>query len=208
MNNNILSEVEVEVNETQSTVHPHQNIINICNYKTYISRTINWCVVKSSKTNYENCINNLYNCHRILFKHQFLWYHTLVISQYEVSQQEFTIHHFIYYLLAEAVKVYKRKSKLFTNYDILDLIEMNLYNAYELYMNDLFNKIHNYLLPTFNKKVISFVLRINGIFTSDLDRKSSWLSSYLIEYSNFTSWTEHDLMHNLIWRFNKYFENK
>lgn len=203
MSNNISHKVEFEVNEMQSMVHPYQNIMNICNYKTYISRTLHWYIIKLRKCLYETSINNLYNCHRILFKHQELWYPTSVISQYEVSQQEFTIHHFIYYLLAEVVKVYKRKSNRYTNYDILDLIEMNLYNAYQLHMNDLLNKINDYLLPTTNTKALSFVMILSNMFSADLDKNSSWLSTYFIEYSNFTNWSEHDLMYHLILRFEK-----
>jgi hypothetical protein len=173
---------------------------DIYKYKIYISNMISKFITHGSHIEYEKCFNNLYNCHNLLFKNDEndMWYPTRSMKQSEVKQQEFTIHHFIYYLIAEAVKIMKRQSKRFTEYEVYELIEHNMFNAYELHLNHLFDEMYNYLYPTHNEKILSFVLILKNIFNSaNLTRMSSWLSVYSIEYTDFGNWTKEDLMYNL-----------
>lgn len=51
-----------------------------------------------------------------------MWYPTQSIEQTEVKRQELTVHHFIYYLIYETVKINKRRSRRFTEYEA-ELIE-------------------------------------------------------------------------------------
>lgn len=157
-------------------------------------------ITHGSQIEYGKYFNNLYNCHNILFKNNEndMWYPTNGMEQSEVKRQEFTIHHFIYYLIAEAVKINKRRSKRFTEYEVYELIEHNMFNAYELHLNHLFDEIYDYLYPTHNEKTLSFVIRLKNIFNSvNLTGMSSWLTVYSIEFTDFGNWTKEDMMYYL-----------
>lgn len=186
-----------------TTIKPNDNIhyqlIDICKYKINIMTMIYKFITQYSYIEYGKRMDNLYNCHNLLFKNNKneIWYPTLSMSQDEVKQQEFTIHHFIYYLIVDAVKIFKRRSKRYTEYDICELIEQNMYKAYELHLNQLLDEIYRYLYPTHNEKIISFVLRVKDIFNNEETRGKTWLTAYLIEYTDFGNWTKEDLMHYL-----------
>ncbi len=129
-------------------------------------------IIHGSQMEYGKHLDNLYNCHNILFKHDIMYYPTstsYAIPKSELINQEFTIHHFIYYLIFEAVKIYKRQSKRFTEWDVYDLIEDNVYKAHDFYLSQLFDtkfKIYNlykYLYLINSENIISFILDINNL---------------------------------------------
>jgi len=197
---------------TSNANEQYQLIHNICKYKICIGNLLAKFIQQYSqiKIKYGKRLNNLYNCHNILFKSDkiIIWYPTQSMEQSEVKQQEFTIHHFIYYLIVEAVKINKRRSKRFTEYDVYELIEANVFQAYELHLEDLFDKIHSYLHPTHNEKNLSFVLNLKNIFNNGLSLLSSyWLTARALEYIDFGNWTKEDLMYNLINRIENYNDN-
>ncbi len=126
-------------------------------------------ITYDSKMEYGKRVENLYNCHNIIFKNNImLYYPTQGINQSDVRQQEFTIHHFIYYLIHEAVIIFKRRSKRFTEYEVYELIEENMFNAYDFYLINLFDKfrkLYDYLYPTHNKQFISLlILKLNNLY--------------------------------------------
>ncbi|MEX0595987.1 MAG: hypothetical protein WD512_05745, partial [Candidatus Paceibacterota bacterium] len=109
---------------TDNISHQYKNIINICNYKIYICNRINW-YLKTTISDIAN-LDEVHRCHKLSFKNNVLCYPSASIAQIDISKQHFTIQHFIYYLISESVKVYKRNSKRYTDHDIIDLIEMNI----------------------------------------------------------------------------------
>jgi hypothetical protein len=139
--------------------------------------------------------NEIYRCHKIIYKNNKLWYPTTSMCQIDIAKQNFTIHHFIYYLITEAAKVIKRNSKRFTDYDVLDLLKMNIKNAYDLHEKNLINKLYDYLYPTCNFELLPLThLIFKKIFRT--------ISNYIyglkfLIYHNFTIWNENDLIYNL-----------
>lgn len=182
-----------------TTFHRNENgqyqLIDICKYKICISNIVEKFITHGSQIKYGKRLNNLYNSHNILFKHDetFMWYPTRSIEQPKVKRQEFTIHHFIYYLIDEAVKILKRRSKRYTVYEVYELIEYNMFEAYKIHLDQLFDKIYDYLYPTHNEKIISFILNLKNAFIIN----SNWLTVHSIEYTDFANWTKDDLVHYL-----------
>lgn len=177
----------------------HYQLIDICKYKIYISNVLYKFISQYSQLEYGKRLNNLYNCHNLIFKNDEnnIWYPTNGMEQPEVKQQEFTIHHFIYYLIAEAVKINKRRSKSFTEYDVYELIEHNMFNAYELKLGQLFDEMHDYLYPTHNEKILSFVLKLKNVLNDRFRVIPSWLTAASLEYIDFGNWTEEEFMYYL-----------
>ena len=191
-----------------TTIKPNENgqyqLIDICKYKINIRNMIYKFIAHSSQIEYGKCFNNLYNCHNLLFKNNEndIWYPTRSMEQTEVKQQEFTVHHFIYYFIVEAVKIMKRQSKRFTEYEVYELIEHNMFNAYELQLNHLFDEIYKYLYPTHNEKNLSFLLTLKNTFNRViLTRMSHWLTAYTIEYTDFGNWTKDEFIYYLSIRY-------
>jgi len=171
---------------TSNANEQYQLIHNICKYKICIGNMLEKFINQYSQMKYGKRLNNLYNCHNILFKSDksIVWYPTQSMEQSEVKHQEFTIHHFIYYLIVKAVKINKRRSKRFTEYDVYELIEANMFQAYILHLENLFDKIHSYLHPTHTEKnrsvelnlniLFRCELNLNNIFNNGLSMSSSW----------------------------------
>lgn len=171
----------------------HTNIINICKYKIYICNRIDW-YIKKIFSEYIN-LNEIYRCHKIIFKNNKLWYPSTSMCQIDITNQNFTIHHFIYYLITEAVKVIKRNSKRFTDYDVLDLLEMNIKNAYDLHEQNLINKLYDYLYPTCKFELLPLT---HLIFKKIFKTITNYIYGLkILIYHNFTKWNEHDLIYNL-----------
>ncbi len=126
-------------------------------------------IIHGSQMEYGKHLDNLYNCHNILFKHDIMYYPTsYAIPKSEVIKQEFTIHHFIYYLIHGAVTIHKRRSRRFTEWEVYELIEDNMYKAHDFYLNQLYNKfkmynLYKYLYLINSENIISFILDINNL---------------------------------------------
>lgn len=178
---------------TNDISSPHENIIKICKYKIYICNRIDW-YIKNMCLEYFN-LNEIYRCHKIIFKNNKLWYPSRSICQIDIAKQKFTIHHFIYYLITESVKVIKRNSKRFTDYDILDLLVMNIKNAYDLHEKNLINKLYEYLYPTCNFELLPLTYIIFKKLFKTITNSVYGLKNLI--YLNFTKWNEHDLIYNL-----------
>lgn len=168
-------------------------LIDICKYKIYICNKIDW-YIKNMCVEYFN-LNELYKCHKIAFKNNKLYYPSRSMCQIDITKQKFTIHHFIYYLITEAVKVIKRNSKRFTDYDILDLMGLNIKNAYELHESNLVNKLYDYLYPTCNFELLPLTYIIFKKLFKTITNSVYGLKNLI--YLNFTKWNEHDLIYNL-----------
>jgi len=182
---------------TDTKSEQYKNIINITNYKMSIAKQINWCLDNLIYKQKWNNLNELYNCHKIVFKKNKL-YPGLNCYMNDDITQEFTIHHFIYYLIKEVVKVFKRKSKRFTEYDIIDLLIMNIETAYEIHLDNLITKIYDYLYPKANLQILSNIFLIFkkvfiGVYGYDE------IIKLINHYENFTDYTECDLLYDLMY---------
>jgi hypothetical protein len=174
-----------------------KNIINVSNYKISISKQINWCLDNLIyKEKWKN-IDELYNCYKIVFKNNKL-YPGLNWSMDDDIRQEFTIHHFIYYLIKEVVKVFKRNSKHFTDYDIIDLLIINVKTAYEIHLDYLMNNIYDYLYPTANLQTLSNIFLTFKPVIKRICEYNTSILQIINNYENFTTWTEYDLLYNLM----------
>lgn len=183
---------------TDTKSNQYKNIINVINYKISIANQINWCLNRIDYSKTWNNIDELYNCYKIIYKNNKL-YPQLNGRGIDDITQEFTIHHFIYYLIKEVVKVFKRKSKRFTEYDIIELLIMNVQTAYEIHLDNLINKLYDYLYPTANLQIISNIFLIfKNIPETFISGYSHSIASAINNYCNFTTWTEYDLLYNLI----------
>lgn len=178
--------------ETKS--EQYKNIMNITKYKISIANQINWCLDNLIyKQKWKN-LDELYNCHKILFENNKLYINWSINDD---TTQEFTIHHFIYYIIKEIVKVIKRNSKRFTLYDIIDLLIENIRTSYKIHMDNLMNKTYDYLYPTANLQILSNIFIIfKPVF------KNIVFNTLLLDIINngetFTIWTEYDLLYNLM----------
>lgn len=166
------------------TTIENNNIENICKYKIIISNLMQKFITYDSSMEYGKLVNNLYECHNIIYKKNLMYYPTRSIIDAEIIKQTFTIHHFIYYLIYEAVRIIKRRSKHFTEYDVYELIEDNMIHAYNCYAVPMFDKmrsLYNYMHP--NKA---------DIIVSALFKRLMQSPNYAI--TDFTSLTKDDLM--------------
>lgn len=174
-----------------------ENITNNSKYKIYIADRINYCI--NGYLSYEKSIhfNELYNSHKIIFKNNNIFPRLqLSGSGIDDISQEFTVHHFIYYIIKAIVKVIKRNSNHFTYFDIIDLLSLNIRNAYILHMEDIRNKLYDFLYPRANLKDISFIyIIIRGIF-NDIDQNDLIMTS-MIKYFDFLEWSDYDLIYKL-----------
>lgn len=169
-------------------IHNENGLIVICKYKIIISNLIQKFITYDSQMEYGKRVNNLYECHNIIYKKGIMHYpvRSLLIID-AVIKQEFTIHHFIYYLIYEAVRIIKRRSKHFTEYDVYELIEDNMFHAYNCYAVPMFDKIHslyNYMYP--NKADI-FDIIISALFKRLIQSPNNAIT-------NFVALTKNDLM--------------
>ena len=173
-----------------------ENIISISKYKIFIVSKIDECI---NGVSYEKSIhfNELYASHKIIFKNNKLCPRLqLSGSGTDDNSQEFTVHHFIYYIIKEIVIVIKRNSKHFTYYDIIDLLSLNMRNAYKLHIDDIGNKLYDFLYPHANLKDISFIfILIRDIF-NDIDA-FDLIRTSMIEYFDFLEWSDYDLIYKL-----------
>lgn len=169
-----------------------ENITNISKYKIYIADKINLCI---NGVSYDKSIhfNELYTSHKIIFKNNKLQLSGGCID--DISQ-EFTVHHFIYYIIKEIVKVIKRNSKHFTYYDIIDLLSINMKNGYQLHIDEIGNKLYDYLYPHANLKDISLIFMLIRNIFDDIDDYDLVRFS-MIEYFDFLEWSEYDLIYKL-----------
>lgn len=182
---------------TDTKSEQYKNIINVTKYKILIGKQINWCLDNLVYKEKWNNLDELYNCHKIVFKKNKL-YPMFSRTGIDDITQEFTIHHFMYYLIAEVVKVFKRNSNRFTEYDIIDLLIMNIETAYEIHLDNLIQKIYDYLYPTANLKILSNIFLIFkkifiGVYGYDE------IIKLINHYDNFTYYTECDLLYNLMY---------
>jgi hypothetical protein len=181
---------------TTKRFEQHNNIINIINYKILLSKKIEWCV---SRILYkEKCnilIDELYYAHKDLFENNEIYSPQYPISIYEnikQENQEFTIHHFIHYIIVHIrYCIFSSYRRRYDEYDIVDLLVYNVNFAYNIHLDKLKNNIYNYLYPTANLKIISNI----SIIFKDIFGYS--ISSTVKTYSYFTTWSEYDLLHNL-----------
>lgn len=193
-----------------TSIHEHniyderyKNISNLCRYKIYIMNTIKFFISKSFRESdeetYERNINILYYSHKILFEHNKLW-----ICEYkyikETYDYDFTIHDFIYYLIRQAVMIYKRQSKRFIDYDIVDLLISDMIEAYNLHMDIIFNDIIEYLDTKSNEKINQTLLLLRNIFSS--------ISRIVFDSDmNYIYFTLYDLIYVLTICIDKYYDN-
>lgn len=172
----------------------YQIINNNCIYKVYIINTIDWCIKNISdekfNDNSNNLMNKLYNCHKILFQNNEIWYPT-VIPQCEIINQEFTIQHFIYFIIVEVVKVHKRRSKMFTKHDILEMLVYNIYNSYYLHIVDIFSEIYNYINSSYSDETHFKLSLLKDILYDNISIKK-----YMFKI-NFMNFTKEDLIYIL-----------
>jgi hypothetical protein len=182
---------------TNTKSEQHKNIINIINYKISIAKQINWCLNHIDYNKTWNNIDELYNCYKLVFKNNKL-YPQLSGTDIDDIMQEFTIHHFIYYLIKEVVKIFKRRSKRFTEYDIIELLLMNVQSAYEIHLDNLINKLYDYLYPTANLKTLSNIFLIFKNIPESFSGYTVSITSVINNYCNFTTWTEYNLLYNLM----------
>lgn len=173
-----------------------KNIISISTYKIFIAAKINECI---NGISYEKSIhfNELYASHKTIFKNNKICPRLqLSGSGIDDISQEFTVHHFIYYIIKEIVIVIKRNSKQFTYYDIIDLLSLNMRNAYKFHIDDIGNKLYDFLYPHATLKDISFIfILIRDIF-NDIN-EFDLIRSSMIEYFDFLEWSEYDLIYKL-----------
>lgn len=182
---------------TDTKSEKYENIINITKYKMSITKQINWCLDNLVYKEKWNNLDELYNCHKIVFKNNKL-YPGMNWSMNDDITQEFSIHHFIYYLIKEIVKVFKRNSKHFTEYDIIDLLIMNVNAAYEIHLDNLMNKIYDYLYPTTNLQTLSNIFLIFKPVIKNICQYKREIINIINNCEKFTMWTEYDLLYNLI----------
>ena len=184
---------------TDTKFNQYKNIINVINYKISIAKQINWCLNHIDYNKTWNNIDELYNCHKIVFKNNKL-YPQLSVTEYidDNIMQEFTIHHFIYYLIKEVVKVFKRRSNRFTEYDIIELLLMNVQSAYEIHLDNLINQLYDYLYPTANLQIISNIFLIFKNVSKKYSMYYTKIITRINNYCNFTTWTEYNLLYNLM----------
>jgi len=182
---------------TDAKSEQYKKIIDVTNYKMLIAKQINWCLDNLVYKEKWNNLDELYNCHKIVFDNKKLWPQLNRTGVDDISQQ-FTIHHFIYYLIAEVVKVFKQNSKWSTEYDIIDLLIMNIETAYKIHIDNLIQKIYDYLYPTANLQILSnifliFKKKIISVYGYDE------IIKLINHYDNFTEYTECDLLYNLMY---------
>lgn len=181
---------------TDTKSEQYKNIINVSKYKILIVKQINWCLDNLVYKEKWNNLDELYNCYKIIFKHKKLY---MIFSRTCIDDitQEFTIHHFIYCLITEVVKVFKRRSKRFTEYDIFDLLMMNIQTAYQVHLDNLIQKIYDYLYPTANLQILSNLFLI----FKDINIFGGYnrILKMINHYDNFTECTEYDLLYNLMY---------
>jgi hypothetical protein len=197
----------------------YKTIIDIAKFKILIARQINWCLNNLVYEEKWNNLDELYNCHKIIFKNNKLQPQLNRCIYGDDITQQFTIHHFMYYLIAEVVKVFKLNSKRIIEYDIINLLIMNIETAYEIHLDlydlidllimnieiayeihlcSLITKIYEYLSPKVNIQILSNLFLIFkkisiGVYTHDEIMK------IINNYDNFTEWTECDLLYNLMY---------
>jgi hypothetical protein len=172
----------------------YKNIVSISKYKIYIADKIKLYINNISHLKSID-IYEIYRCHKILFKTNNL-IPQLNMNVIDNINQPFTIHHFIYYIIKEISNIYKRNSIYQSDFDIIDLLQLNLKKAYELHLDSLIDKIYDYLYPNANLKILSLVFII---FKNIIKRINVHDLIYisLIRKFDFTKWTEYDLLYNL-----------
>lgn len=192
----IMAVIDINIHNNNNFINENnrirENITKISNYKIYIANKLKFsiCGVSYNKSIH---FNELYNSHKILFKHNKLQLSRTCID--DISQ-EFTVQHFIYYIIKEIVKVVKRNSKHFTDYDIIDLLSTNMKNGYQLHIDDIGNKLYDFLYPHANLKDISLIFMIIRDIFDDID-VYDLIRFSMIEYFDFLEWSEYDLIYKL-----------
>lgn len=182
---------------TDSESDQYKNIINVSKYKILITKQINWCLDNLVYKEKWRNIDELYNCHKIVLKNNKLYPHLNWSIPNDITQ-EFTIHHFIYYLIKEVVKVFKRNSKHFTEYDIIDLLIINVNASYEIHLDNLMNKIYDYLYPTANLQTLSNIFLTFKPVIKKICQYNTAIIKMINNFENFTTWSEFDLLYNLM----------
>lgn len=175
----------------------YKKIINVAKYKIFIAKQINWSLDNLVEYNEKWMnIDELYNCHKIVFEYNEL-YPRLNRDGIDNIRQYFTIHHFLYYLIKQIVKIFKRTSKRFIEYDIIELIKYNVDIAYEIHLDNLTQKIYDYLYPTTNHAILSNIFYI----FKPINMYSEYYGymKNINRYENFTEYTEYDLLYNLMY---------
>ena len=179
----------------------YKNIIAICNYKLSIATQMNWYFdidnVDYYKRKWKN-INELYNCHKIVFNNNKLYPPLNWIA--DDITQEFTIHHFIYYIIKE-VRIIKHNYEHLTKVqrDIIYLtLKTNIKLAYEIHLDTLINNIYDYLYPTANIKILSNIFLIFKSISKNLYMFDTAIMDIIKNYGTFTMWSEYDLLYKLI----------
>lgn len=169
----------------------YTNIKNICNYKISISKKIKWYIDNDNQNRYID-INEIYNCYKIVFDEDKLWpRYSYNIS---TSNMEFTIHHFIYYIVRMQSNAFKMVSSIIDDYDILEIYIINIRLGYEEHLNNLIYKLYDYLYPTGDINILPCIfISLKNMFNYIRDDiiMSKQNNSY------FTTWDEYDLLSTL-----------
>jgi hypothetical protein len=136
----------------------YANIMNTCKFKLKLMQLLKFFITKSFNNPDESNINILYDSHKNLFENDKLWY-----CEYypRTRESHFTIHDLIHYLNRQTIKIYKRNSRRFNEYDVVELLIETMYNSYHIDIDNIFRNIYDYFnLNTNSNEKIYFIVEL------------------------------------------------